>query len=214
MKRGLFITIEGGEGSGKTSLIRHLSDRLTAFQYPHIFTREPGGTPFSEEVRHLVLHSKKICGVDPLAELLLFIAARIEHVQKVIEPALNSGTTVLCDRFTDSSVAYQAYGRECDPEQTWQLCTTLVPLLPDLTFYLDISPRLGSERLNKRQQDERDRLESETEQFHERVRAGYLDLAKRCPDRIIVLDATQTEEELAREAQKVLSKWIGDHPCT
>jgi len=213
MSRGLFINIEGGEGAGKTSLIKHLSKELDERNLSHIFTREPGGTPFSEEVRKVVLTSANSQGVNPISELLLFLAARVEHVEKVIQPALDQGTVVLCDRFVDSSMAYQAYGRRCDPDIIWNLCTTLVPLLPDLTFYLDLSPEVGAKRLEKRQKDKRDRLESEKMTFHERVRQGYLTMAKRCAQRFVVLNAFESEQEIAHCARKELIKHLIEQGC-
>jgi len=207
-QRGLFITIEGGEGSGKSSLIKHLSCLFSERELPHIFTREPGGTPFAEEVRSLLLNSTKTKGVNPTSELLLFLAARLDHVEKSIEIALQDGTAVLCDRYVDSTVAYQGYGRGQDPEQVWELCTTIVPLLPDITFFLDVAPEIGIERLNKRQQNVRDRLESEEIEFHERVRTGFLALAKQCPERIVVVDASLPEEALAEVVRQKLKEFL------
>lgn len=207
-KRGLFITIEGGEGSGKSSLIQSLCSVLTSRKLSHVVTREPGGTPFAEEVRKLLLDSHHTNGVSPTTELLLFLAARLDHVEKIIEPALQKGTAVLCDRYVDSTVAYQAYGREMDPDRIWNICTMHVPLLPDLTFYLDISPEVGIERLNNRQQDIRDRLESESSHFHERVRTGFLAMAQKWPKRIVVIDATLPKEKLAGVVQHKLEEYL------
>ncbi len=207
-KRGLFITIEGGEGSGKSSLIQHLSCLFSERTLPHIFTREPGGTPFAEEVRHLLLNSKKTEGVNPMSELLLFLAARLDHVEKKVEPALQKGTAVLCDRYVDSTMAYQGYGRQEDPDLVWNLCTTIIPLLPDITFFLDVAPEVGIERLNKRQQNVLDRLESERLDFHKRVREGFLALAKKYPERIVVVDASLPEEKLAQVVQEKLKEYL------
>jgi len=207
-KRGLFITIEGGEGSGKSSLMEHLSRLLSERKLAHIFTREPGGTPFAERVRDLLLNSKETEGVNALSELLLFLAARLDHVEKIVEPALQKGTTVLCDRYIDSTVAYQGCGRGKDPDQVWKLCTGFVPLLPDITFFLDVAPEVGIERLNKREQNVLDRLESEKMEFHERVRAGFLALAKIYPERIVVVDASLPEEKLAEVAKDKLKEYL------
>jgi len=209
----LIFSIEGGEGAGKSSLIRHLTRVLSSLDIPHIFTREPGGTPFCEDVRRLLLNSPSAQGINPISELLLFLSSRLEHVEKIIEPALSAGVSVLCDRFVDSTMAYQAYGREFDPDRIWQLSTSIVPLLPDITFYLDLAPEIADKRLDKRQQSVRDRLESEERRFHERVRRGYLAMAERCPDRIRVLDASLSEEEVAGQAQTVLTQWLKDHRC-
>lgn len=207
--KGLFITVEGGEGSGKSSLLSHLSTWLAHHNIPHIQTREPGGTPVAEELRALFLHAQKGEGMLPLTELLVILAARLEHVEKVIAPALMRGTTVICDRFIDSTIAYQAYGRGCPPDRVWDLSIDIVPLLPDLTFYLDVSPQIALPRVEKRQQGARDRLEAESIHFHERVREGFLTMAKRCKDRIITLDASLPQEALAAAALQALAHRLG-----
>lgn len=208
-RQGLFITAEGGEGSGKSSLLRRLSSWLTRRQWRHIITREPGGTPVAEELRALLLHAHKGNGMLPLTELLLILAARLEHVERVVVPALRAGTTVLCDRFIDSTMAYQAYGRGCPPDRVWDLALDVVPLLPDLTFYLDISPDIALSRVEQRQSGVRDRLEAESVHFHERVREGFLTMARRCPDRIVILDASLSEEAIAAAAEHILTHRFG-----
>ena len=210
MRQGMFITVEGGEGSGKSSLLQHCSQWLAQHGVPHIQTREPGGTPVAEELRALLLHAHKGNGMLPLTELLIILAARLEHVEKVISPALCAGTTVLCDRFIDSTMAYQAYGRGCPPERVWDLCIDIVPLLPDLTLYLDVSPATALPRVEHRQHGVRDRLEAESMHFHERVREGFLTMARRCTDRIVILDASAPPEVLAGSAISVLSQRIKD----
>ena len=206
LRKGLFITVEGGEGSGKTSLLRHLSANLSQHGFSCIQTREPGGTPVAEELRSLLLSVQKGVDMLPLTELLIILAARLEHVEKVISPALNAGTTVLCDRYVDSTMAYQAYGRGYSPDRVWSLSTDIVPLLPDVTFYLDVSPEVALARLEKRQKGVRDRLEAESLFFHERVRQGFLMMAERYPDRIVVLDASLSEDALAQSAITILDR--------
>jgi dTMP kinase len=176
---------------------------LSSYKVAHILTREPGGTPLGEKLREIVLDSS-MNGISQLSELLLFLAARAEHVDKVITPALSQGAFVLCDRYVDSTMAYQAYARQLGVDFVWNLATSVVPLLPDVTLYLDVSSKLGFERVKKRS-SVRDRMEEEKELFHEKVRLGFLDMAKRCPDRIVVLDASLDEESLAKVAQGVLS---------
>lgn len=199
---GLFVSLEGGEGSGKTSLIRHLSSWLTSRKIPHLLTREPGGTPLGERLREILLD--KELDISSLSELLIFLAARAEHVAQVISPAIARGEVVLCDRYVDSTMAYQAYARQLGVDAVWELATSTIPLLPDVTLYLDIPSRLGFERVTRRS-PQRDRMEKEKELFHEKVREGFLDMARRCPDRIVVLDATMDEISLANAAQKILA---------
>ena len=201
--RGMFITVEGGEGSGKSSLIRRLSEWFSTRSVPVCQTREPGGTPVAEALRGVLLNAG---GMLAMTELLVVLAARLEHVEKVIRPALEGGTTVLCDRYIDSTVAYQAFGRRCSPERVWRLAVDLIPLLPDLTFYLDIDPREAFSRVQRRQREARDRMEAEDLFFHDRVREGFLAMAQRCPDRIVVLDASLSESALAEKACQVLER--------
>jgi dTMP kinase len=203
MSRGLFITVEGGEGSGKTSLLSHLSKWLSLSKIPFLLTREPGGTALGEMVRAIFLDPSNKA-MTPLTELLLMLAARVEHVSSVVDPALSKGIAVLCDRYVDSTIAYQAYGRGEDPKKVWSLATQIVPLLPDVTFYLNVPVSVGFERVSKRQQERRDRMEGEEEQFHENVRNGFLTLARQDPKRIFVIDASQDEASVAREAINIL----------
>jgi dTMP kinase len=208
-RKGLFITIEGGEGSGKSSLLHHLSQWLEERHFPHILTREPGGTPLAEELRSLLLHAQKGSGMLPMTELLIILAARLEHVERIISPALQAGSIVLCDRYIDSTVAYQAYGRKFSEDRIWNLAVDIVPLLPDLTFYLDVSPEVALQRVEQRQPGVRDRLEAESIHFHERVREGFLAQARRCADRIIVLNGALAEAPLAASAIQLLSNRLG-----
>jgi len=213
MNKPSFITVEGGEGSGKTSLLRHLSSWCHEHHIPYLLTREPGGTAFGESIREMLLHHAST-GICPLSELLLFLAARVEHVEHVIRPHLQQGVTVICDRYIDSTMAYQAYGRELDIEMVWELSCRIVPLLPDLTLYLDLPSTVGFQRILSNRKEERDRLESEHATFHERVHEGFLSMAKRCQDRIVLLDASQDEQTLARSAQKILADRLGvGRPC-
>jgi dTMP kinase len=200
----MFITVEGGEGSGKSSLIQHLIEWFTARSVSILQTREPGGTPIAEALRSLLLNAQAGQGMLPLTELLLMLAARVEHVEKTVLPALESGKTVVCDRYIDSTMAYQAFGRQCPPERVWDLAIDLVPLLPDLTFYLDVAPVVAFDRVQRRQQEARDRLEAENIHFHERVREGFLTMARKCPERVIVLDASLSEAALASAACQIL----------
>ena len=203
-KNGIFITIEGGEGAGKSTLQNHIGDFLASRNISYLSTREPGGTPLAEQARTLLLSFSKTYQMNPITEVLLMLAARSDHVEKTIAPALSQGKFVVCDRFIDSTMAYQAYGRNGNVALLWRLCLEMVPLLPNLTFYLDLPLSESSNRLTKRQEEMRDRMESEHHSFHERVRNGFLELSKKFPERIVVLDALETQDVLAQRAIQVL----------
>jgi dTMP kinase len=194
----MFVTFEGLDGSGKTTQAKLLRKRLEADGRDVLLTREPGGTELGEQVRDLVLHGGH---VTPWAEALLYAASRAQHVEEVIRPALERGAAVLCDRYVDSSVAYQGVARGLGLERVLDLNLTAVGgLLPDRTFLLLIDPATIGQRLRR----EHDRLEREDEEFHARADAGYRDLAQRFPDRIVSLDGTRPAEELAEEVYGAL----------
>ena len=196
----IFITFEGVEGSGKTTQIKRLKRYLKQKGIPYFTTREPGGTPIGEKVRRILLnraHGEMIA----LSELFLYEAARAQHVIQVIRPLLKKKGVILCDRFSDASIAYQGYGRKMDPR--------LVDLLnqiaskgvrPDLTFLLDCPSDMGLRRAVRRDRQKRsnlqDRFEREKIQFHRRVRKGYLSLAKEEPHRIRVIDTREGEQKV------------------
>lgn len=208
MKTGLFVTLEGGEGAGKSTLARRLQDTLTKASHEVVLTREPGGTTFSEELRKLLLHHKG--HVANKAELFLFLAARIQHLDELIKPALARGAIVICDRFTDSTIAYQGEARGLGRDYVASCCSLATGgFEPDITFYVDIDPKLGLMRTHKRNKsatESFDRLENEALAFHEKVRAAYQRLAELSPDRIITLDGTQSPEALYISAYSALSK--------
>jgi dTMP kinase len=203
-----FITFEGGEGSGKSTQIKKIADLLTQKNIPHLLTREPGGTEIGTEIRNILLHQKNHT-LSPVAELMLYAADRAQHVEEMIRPALKEGKIVLCDRFADATVAYQGYGRKLDLELIAQLNEIATQgVKPDLTFLLDIPVEIGLSRAKKRLAQEKShegRLEAEAVEFHERVRRGYLDLAKNKPKRFCVVDATGDVEKLHQEIVKHLS---------
>ncbi len=190
--RGVFLSFEGPEGAGKTTQIAHLTAALTERGYAITRTREPGGDPFGERVRALLLDRN----ASPVstAELLLFASARAQNVQTVIRPALDKGHIVLCDRFTDSTLAYQGYGRgiALDAIRTVNRVAT-GDLVPFRTFLLDLPPAIG---LARQSPDQQDRLDRETLDFHERVRAGFLAVALSEPERFVTLNAAQDSETL------------------
>lgn len=203
MQRGKFLTIEGTEGVGKSTNLAFVRDWLEAKGIEVIVTREPGGTPLAEQIRHLLL-SKRDEPVDETAELLLVFAARAQHLAQVIKPALARGAWVLSDRFTDATYAYQGGGRGLSKSTIDQL-EQLVQgdLRPDLTLILDIDVQLGLDRA--RQRGELDRFESETIVFFERVRTAYRQRALAAPERYALVDAGQTLSEVQTDIDKVLS---------
>ena len=194
----MFVTFEGLDGSGKSTQAELLRARLEVDGLEVVSTREPGGTVLGEQLRDLVLHGDD---VSPWAEALLYAAARAQHVDEVIRPALERGAAVICDRYLDSSVAYQGVGRELGLERVLDLNLAAVGgLLPDRTFLL----ALDATEIGRRLSGEHDRLERESEEFHARAADGYRELAARFPERIVVLDATRTALELAEEVYGAL----------
>jgi len=189
--RGLFITFEGPEGSGKSTQVRLLAQALREQGRGVVVTAEPGGDPLAEQIRSILLHSES--QIAPEAELLLYLASRAQHVRTVILPALNQGVIVISDRFADSSVAYQGYGRGIDICILRQMNGfATAGLVPDLTILLDIPVEVGLER-----QQERNRFEAESVEFHRRVRDGFLKLANEEPDRWVVIDAQGSVDQVA-----------------
>jgi len=211
--RGKFITLEGPEGSGKSTHARLLVAQLQAGGYSVITAREPGGTPVGEAVRRLLQHDAGGEGLSAEAELFLFMASRAQLVRQVIAPALVEGVCVVCDRFADSTTAYQGYARGCDVE-TILILNALATggLAPDLTILLDVDVKAGFDRLherNRRHGVEKDRIERETLVFHERVRSGYLDLARRWPQRIRVVDAARDEDAVQADIWELAQHVVG-----
>ena len=194
----MFVTFEGLDGSGKSTQAELLRARLEADGDDVVSTREPGGTELGEGVRNLVLHGGH---VGPWAEALLYVAARAQLVDDVIRPALERGASVICDRYVDSSVAYQGVGRELGVDRILDLNLAAVGgLLPDRTFLLELDP----DEVPARIQRHFDRLEREGDDFHARTAQGYRELAARFPERIVVLDATRPADDLAEEVYGAL----------
>jgi len=192
MKKGLFISMEGPDGSGKSTQIELLSEALKEKGYEVLITREPGGTRISERIRELLL-DKDLTEMAPVTEMLLYASARAQLVAEVIGPAVDAGKAVISDRFVDSSVVYQGIARGLGIENAYSVNQHAIgKYMPDATFLLDLPAIVGIER--KKNQAELDRMERESLEFHEKVAQGYRDLAARCPERIRRIDATLPRE--------------------
>ena len=192
MNKGLFISIEGPDGSGKSTQIENIKKFFADKNIDIIFTREPGGTAIGERIREIIL-DKNCREMDPVTEAMLYAAARAQHVAQVIRPALADGRIVICDRFVDSSVAYQGYGRKLGESVSVINKYAVEECMPDATFLMKLDPRVGRGRIDEKQQD---RLEMEKDAFHLAVFEGYLELEKQYPDRIIGIDAARSIEEI------------------
>ncbi|MFT5208693.1 MAG: dTMP kinase [Flavobacterium sp.] len=204
MKKGCFITVEGVEGVGKSTNISVIEAQLAREGIAYLSTREPGGTPLSEKIRNILL-DKNETNMSDMAELLLVFAARSQHVEELIKPALNAGQWVICDRFTDSSFAYQGYGRETNVDVITQVeKLALGEFTPDLTFLLDLPVEIGLERAGKR--GELDRFETEDVNFFNRVRNGFLQRAKAA--RFQIIDASKPLSDVEMEISTALEIWI------
>lgn len=201
---GYFISIEGGEGAGKSTVIATIAKVLSARGREVVLTREPGGTPAGDAIREVLLDRKYT--LAPEAELLLMFASRAQLVRELIRPALQRGAMVVSDRFTDASFAYQGGGREIDMGRIAELERWTAGIKPDLTFLLDLGIEQGMQRVRSRG-GQLDRIESEKVEFFERVRAVYLARAAAEPQRIRVIDASATPEKVASEASNALIQW-------
>jgi dTMP kinase len=206
----MFITLEGIEGSGKTTQVGHIVRYLASIGRDCRVSREPGGTQIGQKIRALLLDPDSK-GLDPLAELLLYLADRAQHIKDIIKPELTAGKTVICDRFFDATVAYQGYARQLDTTLLHTLHRLLFAnLTPNITLLLDLSPEVGLARAwqqihQGQRQDAETRFEQEALKFHERVRAGYLTLAHREPERFHIIDAERDEKQVTRQIIHTLS---------
>lgn len=210
--KGVFISFEGPECAGKTTQIRMLNEYFAKRNIDTIVTREPGGTVIGEELRKIVKHHVGETAVVDEAEVLLFAASRAQHVHKVIIPALNSGINVICDRYVDSTTAYQGYGRGLDLSfiETLNRFAT-AGCMPDLTFVLDLTAEESSERIINREETLfiEDRIESAELAFHKKVRQGFLEIARREPQRVKIISAIQPKELIQRQIIGMLENVIG-----
>lgn len=203
LKRGKLISFEGLDGVGKTTQVRLTAEKLRKWGCPVVVTREPGGTPLSEAVRQLLL-DPVFEGMSPVAEAFLYAGARAQLVREVILPALDAGKIVLCDRFVDSSIAYQGYGRGVDLQFLWSINKFVLQELGSfLTVLLDLDPGLAIKRVSGN-----DRLEKEGLNFRQRVREGYLALAREAPERVKVVSAAGSPEEVQEKVWKHVSAFL------
>ena len=202
----LFITLEGPEGSGKTSAIKIVKEQLEKEGHQIIMTREPGGTPISEQIRNVIL-DKNNTSMDYRTEALLYAASRRQHLVEKVWPNVKEGKIVICDRYLDSSLAYQGYARELGVEDILNVNMYATEgTFPDLTLLFDLEPEVGLARINANSDREVNRLDLEKLSFHHRVRTGYLELAKRFPNRYVIIDASLPLEEVASHALKAIKE--------
>ncbi|HBG49404.1 MAG TPA: dTMP kinase [Cyanobacteria bacterium UBA9971] len=201
-KKGLFITFEGADGSGKSTQLKMAAEFFRNKGFEVVSTRDPGGTPLGQKIREILLHHDG--KVASYCELFLYLADRAQHIDEKIIPALEEGKVVLCDRYVDSSLAYQGYARGIDTEEILMLNNIVAKsLMPDLTFVFDVSIEVAEQRVG----ETKDRLESEAKEFHQKVRFGFLDLAKKFPNRIKVIDANQEIEKVHSDVIKILGNY-------
>ena len=201
---GMFISFEGIDGSGKSTQIRILDEMFRGRGFRTVITREPGGTPSGEKIRNILLDREN--RISDVSEMLLYAASRAQLVQDVILPALMEGKVVLCDRFLDSSIAYQGYGRQLGECVGIINQYAVAGYMPDMTFLMKAAPDIGNDRIKNRQKD---RIEMENSDFHRRVYMGYEELEKLFPDRIICIDATQSINDIEQSIIRHIRALIG-----
>lgn len=203
MERGIFISIEGPDGSGKSTQIENIKKFFADKNLEIVFTREPGGSAIGDRIREILLDNN--CKeMDYMTEAMLYAASRAQHVAQVIKPALESGKIVICDRFVDSSIAYQGYGRKLGDAVAVINSYAVAGCMPDVTFLMKLDPGIGKSRVSSRNQE--DRLESEKVAFHQEVYNGYLEIEKDNPDRIFGIDASRGIEEIRDDIYKKLEE--------
>ncbi len=204
MKSGLFITFEGPDGAGKSTIISMVAEQIGNA----LLTREPGGIDIAEQIRSVIL-DKENTAMDPRTEALLYVAARRQHLVERVKPALEEGKIVLCDRFVDSSLAYQGYARGLGIDEVWSINQFAIgQMMPELTIYFDIEPEIGLQRINKNKGREVNRLDLEDLNFHQRVHEGYHILMERFPNRIIKIDASGTIDEVFKQTLRIVEAKI------
>lgn len=207
MKRGLFITFEGCDGCGKTTCIEKVHEMLNEEKIPHVLSREPGGSKIAEDIRKIILDKDNV-EEDPRTEALLYAASRRQHLVEKVIPVLDEGTMVLCDRYLDSSLAYQGYARGLGIDNIMAINAFAIEnTMPDLTFFLDLPPEIGLKRVQSRAR-ESDRLDQEKLSFHKAVYEGYQIINRRFSDRIVRIDASRSPDEVASSVFDVILKKV------
>ena len=207
---GYLISFEGGEGSGKSTILKRLAEYLIQQGYSVVCTREPGGIEIAEQIRNVILDKKNV-NMDAKTEALLYAAARRQHLVEKIIPELEKGTIVLCDRYIDSSLTYQGYARGLGIEEVYTINQFAIgDFFPDLTLYLDVSPTIGLSRIQKDGAREVNRLDLESLEFHSKVREGYLKLLKQFPERIKAINAENEIEVVLEEVINIVFPFLKD----
>lgn len=208
MKRGYFFSAEGNEGAGKSTIVKIASQYLASKGLEVVTSREPGGIAIAEQIREVIL-DRRNTKMDGRTEALLYAAARRQHFVEKISPLLQAGKTVICDRFIDSSLAYQGYARGLGIEEVLLINRFAIEnVFPDLTLYLDVDPEVGLKRIHEQQGREINRLDLESLSFHHKVREGYLEVMKRFPERIVKIDANRSLEHVFEEVKRVLDQFL------
>ena len=206
--KGYFITFEGPDGSGKTTVATEVCKRLSSLGYEVVHTREPGGIAISEDIRNIILDPKNTM-MDSKTEALLYAASRRQHLVEKVFPAVKEGKIVICERFLDSSLAYQGYGRQLGFDEVLSINLFAIDnTFPDMTIYLDVDEEVGFSRLSDR--EFKDRLDQESVDFHHRVSEGYREVLRRFRDRISVIDASKSKEEVIEASMNKILELIND----
>lgn len=203
-----FIVLDGPNGAGKSTLQKKISDYLNSKGKENLLTREPGGTETGKKIREILLNQIDY-KLEPFSEIYLFCADRTEHINKVILPALKENKIVISDRYYYSTIAFQAYGRKLNLNDTKCMVEKVVEnCLPDLTFILDVEPKTGLQRTTSRNNNEIDSFESEKIEFHQNLRTGFLELAKNCKENCVIIDANKDAENVWMQVKQVIDIWL------
>ncbi len=212
LKRGVFITVEGPEGAGKTTVLARVGEQLEKEGYSIVLTREPGGIPIAEQIRQVILNPEHT-EMDSRTEALLYAAARRQHLMEKVVPALNRGSIVLCDRFVDSSLAYQGYARGLGIEEVREINRFAIQdTMPELTLFFMLDPEIGLKRIENHKSREINRLDLEKLNFHQKVYEGYQLLIKSEPERIKAINANQSFEKVYEETLQQIRTYIDTRP--